>query len=112
MLHGTLGQKTNMPVSIKQSDGISLIYFDGAITIPSAAELRLAILQALASGQTVCFDLDKASELDITALQLLWATEREAKVAGLQATVSGDVPECILAAAVDAGFQAFPMVSK
>jgi 16S rRNA U1498 N3-methylase RsmE len=98
-----------MPVFTKQSDGISLIYLDGAITIPSAAELKLVIVQALASGQRVCFVLENATELDITALQLLWATERNAEVTSLQATISGQVPDSILTAAVNAGLQTFPM---
>lgn len=101
-----------MPISIKQTDGVCLIALDGAITISFASELRLAILQALASGQTLCFDLQNASELDITALQLLWAAERETRIAGLPATISGQVPASIHAVAVDAGFRTFPMGPK
>jgi 16S rRNA U1498 N3-methylase RsmE len=101
-----------MPVSIKQSDGIFFIYLDGAITIPSAAELKLVILQGLASGQKLSFDLQDAIELDITALQLLCATEREAGIQAVEAAVSGDVPDNLLAAAVNAGLKTFPMGSK
>jgi hypothetical protein len=59
MLQGALGQKTYMPVFIKQSDWISLIYLDGAITIPSATELKLVILQGLASEQKLSFHLQE-----------------------------------------------------
>jgi anti-anti-sigma regulatory factor len=101
-----------MPLSIQQSDGISLIYIEGAITISSASELKLVILQGLALRQKLTFDLQNATELDITALQLLWTTEREAEIAGLPATITGQVPDHIHVAAVNAGFQKFPMSSK
>jgi len=98
-----------MPISIQQIDEMYRIQLDGAIAIPSAAKLKLFILNGLSSEQKLCFDLQNATELDITALQLLWAAERESGIAGLPATISGQVPDSILAAAVNAGFQAFPM---
>jgi 16S rRNA U1498 N3-methylase RsmE len=101
-----------MPISIQQIDEMYRIQLDGAIAIPSAAKLKLFILQGLASGQKLCFDLQNATELDIAALQLLWAAERESAIAGLPATISGRVPDSILAATVNAGFQTFPMGPK
>jgi anti-anti-sigma regulatory factor len=101
-----------MPVSIEKTDEMFLISLDGVVAIPTAAELKAAILQGLASGQDLCFDLQNATELDITALQLLWAAGREASIAGMRAVLSGQVPETILTAAADAGFETFPLVAK
>jgi anti-anti-sigma regulatory factor len=112
MLGAAWGQKTCMPISIEQNDGSSLISIEGTITISSAAELKLVILQGLALRQKLSFDLQNAAELDITALQLLWATEREANIIGLPATITGQVPDHIDVAAVNAGFRTLPMSSK
>jgi 16S rRNA U1498 N3-methylase RsmE len=97
---------------MRQIGGMCVVALEGAITIPFAAELKLAILQALESGKNFSFDLQNATELDITALQLLWATERAAGIKGLAATISGQVPDCIQAVAFNAGFQAFPIGSE
>ena len=101
-----------MPVSMKRDDGMCLIDLEGSIAIPSAAELKSLILQGLASGQQLCFNLQSASDLDITALQLLWATEREAGIRGTQIALCGQVPDNILSAALDAGFETFPVGSR
>jgi hypothetical protein len=101
-----------MPLSINRSDETSFINIEGAITISSAAELKLMILQSLELRQKLTFDLQNTTELDITALQLLWTTEREADIRGLPATIAGPVPDHIHVAAVSAGFQTFPLSSK
>ena len=98
-----------MSVSMKQIDGTCVIDLEGPIAIPSAVELKSIILQGLASGQKLCFDLQSASELDITALQLLWATERAAGIRGIQVTLCGQIPDNLLSAALDAGFETFPV---
>ena len=45
-------------------------------------ELKKVMLQALASGKEMLVDLRRATELDVTAIQLLWAAEREARKSG------------------------------
>ena len=54
-------------------------------------------------------DLESATELDVTALQLLWAAEREARGSGVGFTLAGRVPEEISVAVSDAGFKNFPV---
>jgi hypothetical protein len=71
-------------------------------------ELKNVLLLALQSGKEICLDLEKATELDITALQLFWAAQRGAIESGSRFNVAGDTPESILNGALEAGFEKFP----
>jgi anti-sigma B factor antagonist len=65
-----------MPVTLEQGGPLCFLRLEGEISVGSAAELKVALLQALASETDVRLDLERATELDVTALQLLWAAER------------------------------------
>jgi anti-anti-sigma factor len=96
-------------ITLDQSEKQCLIHLEGEITIASAAEFKQFLVQVLAQGKDLRMDLERAAELDVTALQLLWAAGREAKKLGMVFTLSGSVPEAIRTAAVDAGFEKFPV---
>ncbi len=98
-----------MPITFEQSEALCLIRLEGEINISSAAELKKLLLEAPASGRELRVDLERASELDVTALQLLWAAEREARGSGMGFTLAGRVPEEISVALGDAGFEQFPV---
>lgn len=98
-----------MPVTLDQSEALCFIRLEGEINITCAAELKKHLLQALSSGKEVRVDLERATELDVTALQLLWAAEREARGSGKGLTLAGRVPEEISRAVNDAGFEKFPV---
>jgi anti-anti-sigma regulatory factor len=100
--------QSSMPVTLAQGEAQCVIRLDGEINIGSAAELKKLLLQALASGRELRVDLEHATELDVTALQLLWAAEREARGSSRGFTLAGRVPEEIWAAVVDAGLETFP----
>src|ERR1035438_10706759 len=101
-----------MPITLDQSEALSSIRLEGEVDITSAAELKKLLLQALASGKEVQLDLESAEELDVTALQLLRAAEREARGSKLRNTIAGRLPEEISATLLDAGFEKFPVPSK
>jgi len=82
-----------MPVSCDEGEALSLIHFEGDVNISSAAELKQLLLRALAHGKGIHVDLGCVTEVDITALQLLWAAEREAKGAGVGFSLVGQWPE-------------------
>jgi anti-anti-sigma factor len=100
--------ESGMAVNLDQSEALCVIRLDGEINIGSAAELKKLLLQALATGRELRIDLEHATELDVTALQLLWAAEREARGSSRGFTLAGRVPEEISAAVVDAGLETFP----
>jgi len=54
-------------------------------------------------------DLEHTTELDVTALQLLWAAERKARASGMGFSLLGRVREEISVALSDAGFETFPI---
>src|SRR6202035_4656729 len=98
-----------MPVALDQSEEISSIQLVGAVNIACAAELKNLLLQSLASGADLRVDLERATSLDITALQLLWAAGRKAELTGTGFRLAGPPSEEILVAAADAGFEKFPV---
>lgn len=96
-----------MPVVFDQSDALPLIRLEGEIDISIAAELKTMLLKALEAGKGLRVSLEKAVELDITAMQLLIATERDATKSNSQFLLEGRVPEDISVAMAHAGFRKF-----
>jgi ABC-type transporter Mla MlaB component len=96
-----------MGVALEQSETQNLLRLEGAVGIGCAAEFKGLLEQALASGHTVRVSLERATDLDVTAVQLLWAAERKAKGAGVGFSLVDTVPEAILAALGEAGLQQF-----
>lgn len=93
-----------MPVTLEQSEKSNVIRLDGAIDIALAAELKKLLLQALGSGREVSVALDGATELDVTAVQLLWAARRQAQVSGVSLALTGKAQEQVTSALRQAGF--------
>jgi ABC-type transporter Mla MlaB component len=98
-----------VPVTLERSDVENVVRLEGEISIPFAAELKEMLIQALSDGKGLRIDLESCTELDITALQLLWAAEREARKSSVGFTAAGAVPEAITAAATAVGFESFPV---
>jgi anti-anti-sigma factor len=95
-----------LPATIEQQADHTLIRLEGECTLASAADLKTLLLEALAFGEDLRLDLRSVQEMDITALQLLWAAAREANRAGSR--FGGAVPDAIVSAAREAGFEQFP----
>jgi anti-anti-sigma regulatory factor len=71
--------------------------------------LKAALLEAVASGKELRLGMESVVDLDVTALQLLWAAAREAKARSVRFITEGELPERITALIVDAGFDNFPV---
>ena len=97
-----------MSVTLEHGEADCLIHLDGEINIAIAAELKSLLVAALALGKDLRVDLERATQLDITALQLLWAAERKAAGMGSRFAVAGSVPQELADAVADAGFERFP----
>jgi anti-anti-sigma regulatory factor len=96
-----------MGVVQQEIDGKSVILLDGAIDIVLATELKRLLLEGLAAGAELCVSLETATYLDVTAVQLLWAAEKEAGLSGVPFRVIGPVAETVAAGLMDAGFSPF-----
>jgi anti-anti-sigma regulatory factor len=94
-------------IALKQSKRSSEIRLEGAIDIAAAAELKKLLLRACGSGKAVRVALDEATDLDVTAVQLIWAARRSAEGAGVAFALSGAVPESVSSALGYAGLQQF-----
>jgi anti-anti-sigma factor len=60
-----------------------VIRLQGPVDIASAAGLKQQLQEALQSGDEIRISLQEVSELDVTAVQLLWAARRAARAAGV-----------------------------
>lgn len=98
-----------MAITLAESEALSAIGLEETVDISSVAELKALLVKALSAGKAVRLSLEKAAYLDVTAIQLLWAAEREARGAGVGFALEGPIPESITAALLDAGFDRFPV---
>lgn len=96
-----------MAIRLDRGTDLSVVQLEGEIDIRCAAELKQVLLDAMSCGTGVQVDLAKVAGVDITAIQLLWAAQREAGKRGLTFTVAGLVPGSIGEAVRDAGFERF-----
>jgi anti-anti-sigma regulatory factor len=94
---------------LETKDEHSVVGLEGAIGIAQAAELKQLLVQALQSGFPVRVSLESATELDVTAVELLWAAEREARGSGVEFALKGQVPQGLLTVLAEAGFEKFPI---
>ncbi len=94
-----------MPVTMERLENHSIIRLEGELTVTSAAELKEVLLVAFANGD-LQLDLERAEEIDISIMQLLWAAGREAERKGVN--ISLRAPDAVTRAARDAGFEKWP----
>ena len=95
-----------MQVATEQHEDHCLIRLEGESGVTSAVGLKDALLEGLATGTAVQVDLEGIVEIDITAMQLLWAAGREAARSGRRLEMR--VPPGAVKAAQEAGFGRFP----
>jgi ABC-type transporter Mla MlaB component len=96
-----------MGVTLEQSEALNLLRLEGPVGISCAAEFKGLLSQALDSGCEVRVSLEGTTDLDVTAVQLLWAAERKARGAGVQYSIVDRPPEPVLAALSESGLQQF-----
>jgi anti-anti-sigma factor len=98
-----------MPITFDPSGTPGMIRLEGEIDIASARALKEALLDALTSAGEARIALDGVTGMDATAVGLLWAAEREAKAAGVDLAVQGEIPKKLRDALREAGFERFPL---
>jgi anti-anti-sigma regulatory factor len=84
-------------------EDFSVIRLDGACTLASAGDLKKLLVGGLASGKNLRVDLGGVEEIDLAAMQLLWAAGQEAERAGVGIEVR--MTEAAAGAARAAGFE-------
>jgi anti-anti-sigma factor len=95
-----------MGIALNQTSDASVVRLDGVIDISVAAELKAALLEAVASGKAVRISAEAVTELDVSAYQLLWAAGREGKRSGVELALAGEMPEPVKKSIEEMGLQA------
>ena len=98
-----------MPIILEQCEESNAIRLEGVIDIALAAELKTTLLEALKSPKPLRVALNADADLDVTAIQLLWAADREAKASNVGFTLHGCVPDAVSATLKETGFERFPV---
>jgi len=81
-----------------------LIEAEGSLGIEVAAEMKALLLEAASSGLETQLDVSRATSIDASCLQLLWAATNRTESATHTLTVVGDIPPSIDLAMITAGF--------
>jgi anti-anti-sigma regulatory factor len=87
------------------SAGEGVLRVEGNLDIECAGELKRLLIEAVALGKPLRLDLAQVGELDVTAIQLLWAGKCFAEKAGVAFALAGDLPGRSRGALGDAGFE-------
>jgi anti-anti-sigma factor len=103
----------SIALSQTEKDGSrTQIALGSSIDIGSAAELKTALLSAIASGKQIQIVAEDVSDFDVTALQLLWAAHREAQRAGLKFTVTGTSTRVLENSLTELGMEAWSCLAS
>ncbi|MFZ3266274.1 MAG: STAS domain-containing protein [Terriglobales bacterium] len=97
-----------MPITHAECETQYILRLEGDVDVGWAAELKRMLIEAVSSRKELQVDLTSVTDLDITVVQLLWAARREAEKAGTRC-VLGPVPDEIVGALEEAGFEDFLM---
>ena len=76
---------------------------EGEVTIALAAQLKRELCAAVDMGRAIAVSLEGVSMLDITAIQLLWAAARHARMAGCKFTFVSSLSNTLVAGLSEAG---------
>ncbi len=101
----------SVPITVEQNESESQIIFQGSVNIAAALDLKALLVQALAGGRPLVVNFSAATDLDVTAMQLLRAAEQAARKASVNFTVTVPLPESIAAAFLEAGLAPLPMAA-
>ena len=66
-----------MPLSVEQDETRCVVRLEGEIGVSEAVELKSLLLEGLVSGLKLHLNLERINEIDVSCMQLLYATLRE-----------------------------------
>lgn len=79
------GTESNAPYP---SDDVSVLVFDGALTVRNAAAQAVRLRNVLADGRVVALDLSGITDIDLSFIQLVLAARRSAAATGGAVTLA------------------------
>ena len=93
-----------MTLRLDQQEQSNELHLVGPIEISDSAQLKQMLIDSLASGKDLLIELSSASELNVTALQLLLAARREAISLNIDFRVVNVVSDELSRSMNEAGF--------
>jgi len=100
-----------MGIKLSHSRQMSRLRLDGVVDISVAAELKAALLKAIAVQKNICVSAEAVTELDLTAYQMLWIAARQARNSGVSFAFTGPIPLPAEAALADLGLGANALIA-
>ncbi len=100
-----------MPAAINQSAKGFNVRLDGDIGIEAMLELKRVLIEALA-GPELKLEFAGVTVVDVTTLQLIWATEQAAAKAGVKLLLSDPIPPEMQLAMDLAGLERFAVTPR
>jgi anti-anti-sigma factor len=91
-------------IVLEQGEKTSCVRLKGPVDISSAEELKKILMNALKAGGEIQVMLGDSTYLDVTAIQLLWAAQREAARMGVRWIFGDALLEPVRSNLDDAGF--------
>jgi hypothetical protein len=98
-----------LSIAFEEGETRCVIRLEGDVDITCSDDLKRMLIEAISSRKELQVDLVRATDLDVTALQLLWAATCEAGRIAASVAVAGSVPDGIGTSVRDAGFKTFPI---
>ncbi|HUB51254.1 MAG TPA: STAS domain-containing protein [Terracidiphilus sp.] len=96
-------------MTLRQADDSSLIELEGVIDIACAQELKAALVEAIDKGRKVSVVAEANTEMDVTAMQLLWAAQQAANEKGVALTFPESLSAAIEELSTRAGLKCIPV---
>ena len=96
-----------MPITKAGNESHYVIRLEGEIDVSTAADLKRMLVDAVTASRSVTVDASAATDLDVTAVQLMWATARQAEMSGTSLQIA-PMTEALGHAFVSLGFEDFP----
>jgi anti-anti-sigma factor len=100
-------KEERLPITLDDLEFGCVVRLGGVIDIGLASELKETLIQALDSGREIQIELGGVTEVDVTALQLLWAADQAAHQSGARLGVCEPIPENVLESLQLAGLENF-----
>jgi ABC-type transporter Mla MlaB component len=101
------GKASQRLTTFEEQEARAVLHLSGDINVAGSAELKQHFVQAFSTGKGVQVDFSAATNLDIAAMQLLWAAARHAEKTNIALTAASTVPEELKNGVRDAGFEQF-----
>ena len=94
---------SDLPVTCNEDQERYSICLAAEVDIRCAVDLKATLLDAVASRKEVRLELKRATELDVTAVQLLWAAVRALEQTGVALSLVGESREIMTRTAREMG---------